>query len=803
MPAVKLEKFLGLAPKAAPQLLPKSAAQEASNVKLYSGDLIPYRLPKEAGTTYRSGAIQTIYPMRNPSTDAIEWLSWAGDIDVAVATSLNDEEQRIYYTGDGVPKVTNYDKAIAGGGPYPAASYDLGLPLPTAKPVATATSFSQLTVSSYARDSGNIATLTFASAHGLKSGAVVTVSGFNDTSPDTTPFNLTNTIITVTSSTAFTYYNVGPTVATTSTDTDGRVNLAGNTIQRNYVYTWYTPWGEESIPSEPSADIFVKEGQIVTVSSLPNSPPAGSNYIRGIRLYRSVTTTGGSDYLRLRTIWFPQTIASASRTTNVATLTFTEPHHAEKGDRIKVASIAFGGTPDTSFNGSDLEVLTVSADGKSLTYSNSGTDKATTATSAGTVYYNVAEPGSTTYTYYESTSFSDNYDVFGLVFPLTSLDYDPPDENMVGLIRAHNNILVGFVGNELCFSEPGKPWAWPIIYRQVFESPIVAIASVSETILVMTEKYPFVVMGNDPANMGQTRIDAPYPCTSKRGVVNMGYGAIYPTHGGLAIWGGSSGLDIITKVVHDWDTWESFVDNSSVIAEFFSDKYFGSHANGSLIFEQDSETGGNLTTTTASFTAAYYDARDDAFYYVKDTTGAVYQWDAADQPFMEMSWKSMLIDTQMFINIGAARVVADYTVDEEAVAAVAAFNAQLASSNAAVWAYDDTDGDPIALNPINGPHDYIDPITNAEVPVYGTLNSTMINGDTLTQFPLPTPAGSNPITFSIWVDRELLVSTTLTNSDVFRLPTGYRYDRFEVAVSGATRVQAIHLGETPLQLRSS
>lgn len=803
MPAVKIEKFLGLAPKAAPQLLPKSAAQEASNVKLYSGDLIPYRLPKEAGTTFRSGTVQTIYPMRNPTTDAIEWLSWEGDIDVAVATSLNDEEQRIYYTGDGVPKVTNYDKAVSGGGPYPVGYYELGLSLPTAKPAATATSFSTLTVSSYARDSGNIATLTFASAHNLKSGAVVTVSGFNDTSPDTTPFNLTNTIITVTSSTAFTYYNVGPTVSTTSTDTDGRVNLAGNTIQRNYVYTWYTPWGEESIPSEPSDDIFVKEGQIVTVSNLPNSPPAGSNYIRGIRLYRSVTTTAGSDYLRLRTIWFPQTIASASRTTNVATLTFTEPHRAEKGDRIKVASVAFGGTPDTSFNGSDLEVLSVSTDGKSLTYTSAGSNKATTATSAGTVYYNVAEPGSTTYTYYESTTFSDNYDVFGLVFPLASLDYDPPDPDMIGLTRAHNNILAGFVGNELCLSEPGKPWAWPIIYRQVFESRIVAIAAVSETILVMTEKYPFVVMGNEPANMGQTRIDAPYPCTSKRGVVNMSYGAIYPTHGGLAIWGGSSGLDIITKVVHDWDTWESSVDNSSVVAEFFSDKYFGSHSNGSLIFEQDSETGGNLTTTTASFTAAYYDARDDAFYYVRDTSGTVYRWDAPDQPFMDMSWKSMLIDTQMFINIGAARVVADYTVDEAAVEAVVAFNAAIATNNANVWAYDDIDGDPIALNPINGPHDYIDPVTLAEVPVSGTLNSTMLNSDTLTQYPLPTPAGSNPITFSIWVDKELLVSTTLTNGDTFRLPTGYRYDRFEVAVSGATRVQAIHLGETPLQLRSS
>lgn len=803
MPAVKIEKFLGLAPKAAPQLLPGAASQEASNVRLFSGDLLPYRLPKQVGTTYRSGEIQTIYPMRNPTTDAIEWLSWSTDVDVAVATSLSDEEQRIYYSGDGVPKVTNYAKAITGGGPYPAGSYDLGLDLPTAVPAAAATTFSQLTVSSYARDSGNIATLTFGSAHGLKSGAVVTVSGFNDTSPDTTPFNLTNTVITVTSTTAFTYYNVGSVVSTASTDVDGRVNLAGNTIQRNYVYTWYTPWGEESIPSEPTADIFVKEGQIVTVSNLPNSPPSGSNYIRGIRLYRTVTTTAGSDYLRLRTIWFPRTIASASRTSNVSTLTFAEEHNLDVGDYFKVSSVAFGGTPDTSFNGADKVVLSVSTDGLSLTYANSGSDKATTTCSAGTVYYDVAEPGGSTHSYYESTTFTDNYDVYGLVFPLVSLDYDPPDDNMKGLTRAHNNILIGFVGNELCLSEPGKPWAWPIIYRQIFDAPIVAVAAVSETILVMTEKYPYVVLGNEPANMGQTRIDAPYPCTAKRGVVNMSYGAIYPTHGGLAIWGGASGLDIITKVVHDWDTWEDTVDNSSVVAEFFSNKYFGSHSQGSMIFEQDSETGGNLTTSPYKFTAAYYDARDDRFYYISDTSGTVYEWDEHDQPFMDMTWKSKVIDTAMLINLGAARVVADYNVDVAAVNSITAYNVQVALDNAAVWAYDDTDGDPIALNPINGPHDYIDPVTNAEVVVLGSLNTTLVNGDLLTTYPLPLPSGSNPITFSVWVDQELLVSTTLTDSSVFRLPTGYRFDRFEVSVSGATRVQSIHLGETPTGLRTS
>ena len=42
MGAVKINKFLGDAPKISTELLPDGAAQSAFNAKLYSGDLIPY-----------------------------------------------------------------------------------------------------------------------------------------------------------------------------------------------------------------------------------------------------------------------------------------------------------------------------------------------------------------------------------------------------------------------------------------------------------------------------------------------------------------------------------------------------------------------------------------------------------------------------------------------------------------------------------------------------------------------------------------------------------------------------------------
>jgi hypothetical protein len=83
----------------------------------------------------------------------------------------------------------------------------------------------------------------------------------------------------------------------------------------------------------------------------------------------------------------------------------------------------------------------------------------------------------------------------------------------------------------------------------------------------------------------------------------------------------------------------------------------------------------------------------------------------------------------------------------------------------------------------------------------GTLNSTVVNGDNLLRSTLPVP-GVLPVTFRLWADKELVFQATIFDDSIFRLPSGYRADTFEVAVSGSARIRAIHLGETPFGLRT-
>lgn len=779
MAAIKIQRFLGAAPKITGELLPDAAAQISVNTKFYSGDLIPYRIPRVVDNSGLSGTrTRSLFGLRNPDDASdIKWLAWDKDVDVVMALEAGDRSVgsrgRFYYTGDGAPKVSTYDLAISGSPPFPVDYYDLGLPLPEVRPTATVTSFTTKDTASFARDAGNTATIVTGVPHGLRSGNVVSVTGF--TGDPAASFNTVNSEVTVINPTTFTYFSPGAAVSTT-TNTNGRVSLAGSTLPRAYVYTWMTPWGEESIASEPSADVYLKEGETVTVSSLPTAKPAGKNFIRGIRVYRTIVSISGTDYFRLKTLWFPTQLARVSRSSNVATVRLKFPHNLIVKDRFKIS-----GCSDPSFNITD-GIVTEVVDRLTFRYAQTGVDVAEKDETAGVLYHDAAPSADVAARYWGDAgvfTFTDDFDVRSLVAPLTTDNYDPPPEDLRGLVAVQNNILAGFVGNKLYFSEPGQPHAWPAKYALTFESDIVAVAPVSGFIVVLTEGYPYRVSGSDPAVMTYARIDTLYPCLSKKSVVNMGYGVAYSTHGGVAIYDPTAGADLVTKFVHDWNTWPVELDPATVVATFYQGKYFASHSEGALIFERDDRVGGFFTMIRYKFDATWLDSLTNRLYFAVGTLGDVYEWDSPSQPIAPLEWKSKVIVNPEYVNLGAARVIADYAIDSEELDAIAAFNEAAIAANTAVW------------------------VTNPELGTFnsGLFNTAVMNGDPYMQY-LRQIAGFDPVVFRLWVEKKLVFETVVGDDRIFRMPTGYRSDTFEVSVAGSARVRAIHLGETPFGLRA-
>lgn len=107
MPAIRLAGFRGEQPRIHPRMLGENGAQAAVNARLDDGVLTPTHAPAEYATA-DDAEHQTIYKWGST------WLSWA-DVVHAVPGPVADD--RLYFTGDGVPKlrvgVTDYALALA------------------------------------------------------------------------------------------------------------------------------------------------------------------------------------------------------------------------------------------------------------------------------------------------------------------------------------------------------------------------------------------------------------------------------------------------------------------------------------------------------------------------------------------------------------------------------------------------------------------------------------------------------------------------------------------------------------------
>lgn len=117
MPAIKLTGFSGEQPRLLPRLMPDQAAQAALNTRLDDGGLTPIRRSAQIATV-ESDATRTIYLHQGV------WLAWDSDVNAAPGPVAQD---RLYFTGDGVPKMRvggiEYNLAV----PRPPTALDASL----------------------------------------------------------------------------------------------------------------------------------------------------------------------------------------------------------------------------------------------------------------------------------------------------------------------------------------------------------------------------------------------------------------------------------------------------------------------------------------------------------------------------------------------------------------------------------------------------------------------------------------------------------------------------------------------------
>jgi len=311
MPTIRLRQFDGISPRSNPSNLGDFQAESSVNVNLLSTTIEPFK-----GSTLIEaidGGKESLFLYHDDKSDAKKFLVFDGDVDVVRGPIVNDSFNRIYYTGEGTPKVR--------GGTFPGTEHDLGAPAPTPAPVATAqditsTSFTRNWKYFYEetdgerRDAGTLTepgdivenvvgqqyTLAVIPPKVTASASAVFVMYFEtddllvlypDVSKSSGSSNLTvdNAVLSASLVT-------GATAVLNITYNTGQINnITGSTT---YIYTFVTGFGEESAPSDASNVVDVSPVEDVNLTGMATAQPSGNYNVTNKRIYRAATSDSGT-----------------------------------------------------------------------------------------------------------------------------------------------------------------------------------------------------------------------------------------------------------------------------------------------------------------------------------------------------------------------------------------------------------------------------------------------------------------------------------------------------------------------------
>lgn len=609
--------FRGEVPATTPRLLPENAAQIAMNARLKDGDLTAWRqfleetvlsVPSEGG----QGPALTIFKLNDI------WLSWTDDVDVARGLVPGDETFRTYLTSPTRyerPQFTTYDMATAGSEPFPVETRPLGVPNP--QEVATLTVGADPTPSSFSIDvedaGGELAT-------GWSVSPVVSGATFNSSvsqqatggNPDSyyelrwRDYGDSGGVGT------WLKRDFGVSAATVvSMAFDFSLNDAGGIsrlfagVQRNEIGSgvaigiqhnpdlggsgWviqvgsYTTWAQGqymNVVSQSatfagmSVDTFFRGVVTVTTNALDGTKSVTFTVSDGGDELATLTATlsldsdaaggwcgftsgddqrGSDGIARIDNIHVQGTGATGYTPANLSTAyvwTYVNDLGQESGPSIPTAAVL---RPDGISVTVTMPALLPSGYGD-YTITHKRVYRLVTGLS-GTVYKRVGEVEVLEPDFLDDRSDEQLAQVPLLISDIWAL---PPDA-LQGIITLPNGALCGFFLNQLCYSEPGYPHAWPVEYRKTAASNIVGIANIDTTVVVGTESHVQTCTGNDPASATMSQPGEAQACVSKRGMKFLdGHGVVFPSPDGYQLCRGSAGSVVnMTEKVFTREQWQA------------------------------------------------------------------------------------------------------------------------------------------------------------------------------------------------------------------------------------------------------
>lgn len=544
------------------------------------------------------------------------------------------------------------------------------------------------------------------------------------------------------------WYSLGtaaPTVAPTVAHTGG----SGATESRSYVYTYVTTFGEESPPSPPSTVYTTYLNATWNLTALQTAP------------------------LNSGTITAASTISS-----NTVRVTLNSVFGIAQYDTLTFSGVV----GMTSLNGS-FRVQSVDVTNTRVTVS---LDTAQTYTSGGAwarnapfnttgmvkrIYRTVGTSGLFLYVgevAVATTTFNDTVAAADLGEELPTADSSPPPKNLTSLISLPNGCLAGVAGNELCFSDPYMPYSWPVRNRYAFAGVGVAAIAASNSVIVLTETYPILYTGSDPEGMSGSTLDTYAPCVAKRGVVDLGGGALYPSFDGMWLVSPQQ-IRCITRSLYREEEW-TLLNPATFDATFHDGRYYAYYAGQleSRMLVLDIESPDSVTEIDESADALYRNELDGKLYIAKGQK--LYEWDVDSGHYYESDWQSVAMQFPAPVKFAAVQIHADFS-------AIVPVDTSQITANEALIAL----GADAVAGHLNG----------------AELLAMEINGSYIVPVELAT---ARRVQFTLYANELPVFTKNVTSSTFFRLPANISSDVYSVGLNASVDVYTVTVAESVEEL---
>lgn len=233
---------------------------------------------------------------------------------------------------------------------------------------------------------------------------------------------------------------------------------------------------------------------------------------------------------------------------------------------------------------------------------------------------------------------------------------DGPPADLQGLLEMPGGFLVGFADDDLYFSQPFRPHAWPVEFILTMEYPIIGIAAYQNSVMVLTTSKPQAAIGSTPNGMTLVKEAGIEPCLSKRSVVTAPEGVYYASQNGLVL-ATPGRTQVQTKQIFTRDNWRGDYDPDDILAVRLGTKYLALRSDGTGFAIDIGEEGGAITDISelqAGLVNVLEDPWTGEVFYIANNV--VYAWDSLTAPRIEFEWTSKKFQLPQPVNFGACMV---------------------------------------------------------------------------------------------------------------------------------------------------